>query len=167
MLQFVSSTLTNLAGTVALGQILQESHASKTCAEDMFDKVLFLACGHLVYNGPPSGLRDWLTESGLWDPDRALTTSITDMVLDCITAAGRIGGCNVIVRVPAACLRGARDLPYEESHVIAALWLPRPTAVLLRGGSQSGVRCTFSRCMQGIIVDLERLLHAGVLGLIV
>ena len=47
---------------------------TSTCNEDMFDKVLFLACGHLVYNGPPSGLKKWLTESNLWDPERAMTT---------------------------------------------------------------------------------------------
>ncbi|CAE7527304.1 abcG22 [Symbiodinium sp. KB8] len=60
-------------------------HQPRQAIVDMFDKVLFLACGHLVYNGPPSGLKKWLTESNLWDPERAMTTSITDMVLDCIT----------------------------------------------------------------------------------
>ncbi|CAK9030635.1 ABC transporter G family member 7 (ABC transporter ABCG.7) (AtABCG7) (White-brown complex homolog protein 7) (AtWBC7), partial [Durusdinium trenchii] len=60
-------------------------HQPRQAIVAMFDKVLFLACGHLVYNGPPSGLKDWLMKSELWDPDRALTTSITDMVLDCIT----------------------------------------------------------------------------------
>lgn len=60
-------------------------HQPRQAIVAMFDKVLFLACGHLVYNGAPSGLKDWLTSSDLWDQDRALTTSITDMVLDCIT----------------------------------------------------------------------------------
>eukprot|EP00913_Durusdinium_trenchii_P033051 g30942.t1 len=52
-------------------------HQPRQAIVAMFDKVLFLACGHLVYNGPPSGLKDWLMKSELWDPDRALTTSIT------------------------------------------------------------------------------------------
>jgi len=60
-------------------------HQPRQAIVAMFDKVLFLACGHLVYNGAPSGLKDWLTSTDLWDKDRALTTSITDMVLDCIT----------------------------------------------------------------------------------
>jgi len=60
-------------------------HQPRQAIVAMFDKVLFLACGHLVYNGAPSGLKDWLMSSKLWDQDRALTTSITDMVLDCIT----------------------------------------------------------------------------------
>jgi len=60
-------------------------HQPRQAIVDMFDKVIFLACGHLVYNGPPSGLKKWLTELDLWDPERAMTTSVTDMVLDCIT----------------------------------------------------------------------------------
>ena len=32
--------------------------------------------------GAPSGLKDWLTSSELWDQDRALTTSITEPRLE-------------------------------------------------------------------------------------
>ncbi|CAJ1376866.1 unnamed protein product [Effrenium voratum] len=98
-------------------------HQPRQAIVDMFDKVLFLACGHLVYNGPPSGLRDWLTESGLWDPDRALTTSITDMVLDCITVGfekpPHIYGIHTlrdesdVERLAAAYLKSAPQLDFE------------------------------------------------------
>ncbi|CAE8734382.1 unnamed protein product [Polarella glacialis] len=60
-------------------------HQPRQAILDMFDKVAFLAAGRLVYLGPPTGVKDWLLDSGLWDPERAITASVTDIVLDCIT----------------------------------------------------------------------------------
>lgn len=60
-------------------------HQPRQALLDMFDQVAFLAAGRLVYMGAPRGVKNWLSEVGLWDPERALTASLSDIVLDCIT----------------------------------------------------------------------------------
>jgi len=60
-------------------------HQPRQAILDMFNNVAFLSAGRLVYLGPPSAVKAWLTEFGLWDATRAAKTSLFDMVLDCIT----------------------------------------------------------------------------------
>ena len=99
---------------------------TSTCNEDMFDKVLFLACGHLVYNGPPSGLKKWLTESNLWDPERAMTTSITDMATRWHSAGN--SGCIWLDMFGSACRRALKiqcprliPTPFVKTYI--GLWI--------------------------------------------
>jgi len=60
-------------------------HQPRQAIVDMFDDVAFLSAGHLVYLGAPKGVQPWLLDVGLWDPSRAASESLSDIVLDCIT----------------------------------------------------------------------------------
>ncbi|CAK0802246.1 unnamed protein product [Prorocentrum cordatum] len=87
-------------------------HQPRAAILGMFNKVAFLAAGRLVYLGDPGGIRRWLDRAGLWDPARAASASLTDVVLDCITTGfdkpeEQYGTCTV---------REESELDYLASH---------------------------------------------------